>query len=121
MQRLDNPRLMEPLLPPEGTWVLEDLAVELASVAAAQPGKLSEDKGSFEVLREVILLGALPRAKVTEVTGYKERQARSVVSKLLELEVLTAESVRAPLKLHIPHEVVSEWFPRLYPGDVSYP
>jgi hypothetical protein len=34
---------MEPLLPPEGTRVLEDLAVELASVAAALAGKLSEE------------------------------------------------------------------------------
>jgi hypothetical protein len=70
-------------------------------------------KGSFEVLREVILLGSLPRARVTEVTGYKERQARSIVSRLIELELLTTESVRAPLRLrlHIPHEVVSAWFP----------
>jgi hypothetical protein len=43
MERLENPRLMEPLLPPEGTRVLEDLAVELASVAAALAGKLSEE------------------------------------------------------------------------------
>ena len=43
MERLENPRLMEPLLPPEGTRLLEDLAVELASVAAALAGKLSEE------------------------------------------------------------------------------
>jgi hypothetical protein len=34
---------MEPLLPPEGTKVLEDLAVELVSATAGLAGKLSED------------------------------------------------------------------------------
>ncbi len=35
MKRPDNPRLMESLLPPEGTKVLEDLAVELISATGA--------------------------------------------------------------------------------------
>jgi len=35
MKRPDNPRLMEPLLPPDGTKVLEDLAVELVSATGA--------------------------------------------------------------------------------------
>ena len=34
MERIDNPRLMDPALPPDGTRRLEDSAVELASVAA---------------------------------------------------------------------------------------
>jgi len=75
-------------------------------------------KGAFEVLREVILFGPLPRARVGDVTGYKERQARSVVAALLEHELLISESPRAPLQLHIPHKVVSAWFPRLYPGEL---
>jgi hypothetical protein len=83
---------------------------------AEQIERKAMPKGAFEVLREVILFGPLSRAKVTEVTGYKERQARSIVSRLIELELLTADSPRAPLRLHIPHAVVSAWFPRLYPG-----
>ncbi len=107
---VDQVRFMEQLLEPAG------LLDRLRRYCAEQLERKAIPKGSFEVLREIILLGPLPRAKVPEVTGYKERQARSVVSALIDLELLTAESPRAPLRLHIPHEVVSAWFPRLYPG-----
>lgn len=111
---IDQVRFMTQILEPAG------LLDRVRRYCAEQVERKVMPKGSFEVLREVILLGTLPRAKVTEVTGYKERQARSIVSRLVELELVTAESVRAPLKLHIPHEVVSAWFPRLYPGDVFH-
>lgn len=108
---VDQVRFMTQLLEPAG------LLERVRSYCAEQVERKNMPKGSFEVLREVILLGTLPRAKVTEVTGYKERQARSIISRLLELELITSESARAPLRLHIPHEVVSAWFPRLYPGE----
>ncbi len=43
MDRIENPDLMEPLLPPDGARRLEDLAVELVSCSAALAGKLSKD------------------------------------------------------------------------------
>jgi Fic family protein len=107
---VDQVRFMEQLLEPAG------LLDRVRRYCAEQIERKTMPKGAFEVLREVILFGPLPRARVTEVTGYKERQARSIVSTLIELELLTADSTRAPLRLHIPHEVVSAWFPRLYPG-----
>lgn len=107
---VDQVRFMEQLLEPAG------LLDRVRRYCTEQLERKAMPKGAFEVLREIILLGPLPRAKVTEVTGYKERQARSVVSALIDLELLSAESPRAPLRLHIPHEVVSAWFPRLYPG-----
>jgi Fic family protein len=107
---VDQVRFMEQLLEPAG------LLDRVRRYCAEQLERKAMPKGAFEVLREIILLGPLPRAKVTEVTGYKERQARSVVSALIDLELLSAESARAPLRLHIPHEVVSAWFPRLYPS-----
>lgn len=107
---VDQVRFMEQLLEPAG------LLDRVRRYCAEQLERKAMPKGAFEVLREIILLGPLPRAKVAEVTGYKERQARSVVSALIELELLSAESTRAPLRLHIPHEVVSAWFPRLYPS-----
>jgi hypothetical protein len=108
---IDQIRFMEQLLEPAG--LLERVR---RHCSGAVERKLMS-KGSFEVLREVILFGSLPRAKVTEVTGYKERQARSIIANLIELDLLTSESARAPLLLNIPHHVVPEWFPRLYPGD----
>ncbi len=107
---VDQVRFMEQLLEPAG------LLDRVRRYCTEQLERKAMPKGAFEVLREIILLGPLPRAKVAEVTGYKERQARSVVSALIDLELLSAESPRAPLRLHIPHEVVSAWFPRLYPG-----
>jgi Fic family protein len=107
---VDQVRFMEQLLEPAG------LLDRVRRYCADHTERKEMPKGAFEVLREVILFGALPRAKVVEVTGYRERQARSVVSALIALELLTAESPRAALRLHIPHKVVSAWFPRLYPG-----
>lgn len=72
-------------------------------------------RGSFEVLRELILTGVLPRGRVAAVTGYQERQARKVSKALIERGLLSSNSPKAELKLQIPHEVVEVWFPKLYP------
>jgi hypothetical protein len=66
---------------------------------------------------EIILTGEIARSDVEAVTGYKERQARNIVSKLHEKELLTSSANRAPLRLTIPHAVVERWFPRLYPAE----
>jgi Fic family protein len=107
---VDQVRFMEQLLEPAG------LLERVRRYCVEQIERKNLPKGSYEVLREVIILGELPRARIVEVTGYKERQARSVVSRLIELELLKSDSQRSPLRLHIPHEVVGEWFPKLYPG-----
>ncbi len=75
-------------------------------------------RGTFTVLRELILAGKLERGKVADVTGYQERQSRSIVQALIKRELLVSASPRAPLKLAIPHAVVEDWFPRLYPPDM---
>jgi Fic family protein len=109
---VDQVRFMEQLLEPA------ELLDRVRRYCADQMERKELPKGTFEVLREVILFGPLPRARVGDVTGYKERQARSVVAALLEHELLISESPRAPLQLHIPYKVVSAWFPRLYPGEL---
>lgn len=78
-------------------------------------------RGSFEILREIILSGNIPRSKITEITGYQERWSRSITANLIERDLVKTSSPRANLKLNIPHEVVEEWFPRLYPSDLSPP
>jgi Fic family protein len=72
-------------------------------------------KGSLPVLREALLAGEVPRARVASLTGHQERAARSVSSKLLEKGLLKSEGVRAPLRLAFPIDVVGRWFPQLYP------
>lgn len=109
---IDQVKFMEELLEPAR------LLERVRRYCAEQIERKYMPRGSFEVLREIILLGALPRARVEEVTGYKERQSRTIVARLMELNLIRATTARSPLELNIPHEVVGVWFPRLYPGDL---
>jgi hypothetical protein len=72
-------------------------------------------KGAFPILREAVLAGEVERGRAPELTGYQERAARTVVSRLLEQGLLTSDSHRARLRLGFPIDVVERWFPRLYP------
>jgi Fic family protein len=74
-------------------------------------------RGSFELLRELILSGAVPRSRIPEITGFRERQNRLITSALIGRGLVTSASPRAELKLRIPHEVVDVWFPKLYPAE----
>ena len=71
---------------------------------------------SWPLLREAVLAGSFPRGRAVELTGYEERQARTVLSKLLAVGLLVADGDRGPVRLGFPIEVVERWFPRLYPG-----
>lgn len=72
-------------------------------------------KNSFPLLREALLAGEIPRGKAEEITGYGDRMARKVVSKLIERGLLKSPSPRAPLTLGFPIDAVEAWFPKLYP------
>jgi Fic family protein len=74
---------------------------------------LSQKSGS--ILEAVLYRGELPRADVANIVGTGERQARRVVSALLESGVLTSESTRAPLRLAFPATLASRWMPGLFP------
>jgi len=62
------------------------------------------------------MIGAFHRGKAAEITGYKERKARGVLSELLERGYLVSANQRAPVYLGFPTEALADWFPRLYPG-----
>ena len=73
-------------------------------------------KGSFPLLREALLAGEVERGLAPSLTGYKERMARTVVSKLLDAGLLVSPSHVARLRLGFPLPVVERWFPALYPS-----
>jgi len=73
-------------------------------------------KGSFPLLREALLAGEFERGLAPSLTGYKERMARTVVSKLLDAGLLVSPSHVARLRLGFPLPVVERWFPALYPS-----
>jgi len=70
---------------------------------------------SGEVLQAVLSRGELPRADAPGIVGTGERQARRIVSALLDLGVLVSESTRAPLRLAFPAALAPRWMPGLFP------
>jgi Fic family protein len=72
--------------------------------------------GAFDILREVLLVGEIERARARDVTGYRERKGREVLSALLRAGLLTSESDRSPVRVGFPVDVVERWFPNLYPA-----
>ena len=72
-------------------------------------------KGSFPLLREAILAGEFERGKAASLTGYKDRQARTVLKELLEKGLITSKNVKGPVRLGFPIDIVERWFPSLYP------
>jgi Fic family protein len=68
------------------------------------------------VLLEAILYrGELPRSEVAAILNTGERNARRATSALLELGVLTSDSIRAPLRLAFPATFAARWMPGLFP------
>jgi len=67
------------------------------------------------VLEAVLYRGELTRGDVPRIIGLGERQARRVVSELIQRGVLASASDRAPLHLAFPAALASRWMPGLFP------
>jgi Fic family protein len=70
---------------------------------------------SGNVLEAVLYRGELPRGDVPSLVTTGDRQARRLVAALIEKEVLTAETPRAPLHLAFPATLAFRWMPGLFP------
>ena len=68
-------------------------------------------KGSWRLLREAILVGEFPRSRAAELTGYQDRQARTVLSELIAKGVLASDTPKGPVRLGFPSTVIERWFP----------
>jgi hypothetical protein len=71
-------------------------------------------RGSWPLLREAVLAGEFPRGRAAELTGYEERQARTVLNNLIDAGYLVSETTRSNVRLGLPIKVIDRWFPRLY-------
>jgi Fic family protein len=67
------------------------------------------------VLNEVMMRGEIARGEVPRLIGLGERTATDLIKQLLDEELVSSESHRAPLRFHIPGKVVGYYFPDLYP------
>jgi hypothetical protein len=76
-------------------------------------GRLPPKSGS--VIEAVLYRGELPRGEAANIVGTGDRQARRIVSALVDKAVLSSESARAPLRLAFPAALASRWMPGLFP------
>ena len=106
---IDQVKFMEELVQPDRLrtriilWTEEEIRL----------GHLPPKSGS--VLAAVLYRGELPRGDAANVVGTGERQARRIVSALVDKGVLVSESARAPLRLAFPAALASRWMPGLFP------
>lgn len=71
-------------------------------------------KGSWRLLREAIVIGEFPRARAAELTGYRDRQARTVLTELIAKGVLVSDTPKGSIRLGFPSTIIERWFPGLY-------
>ncbi|MBM9514788.1 Fic family protein [Desulfogranum marinum] len=76
-------------------------------------------KGSYALLREALLIGEFGRGKAQEITGFKDRAAREVLYALVKKGLLVSDTLRGPVRLGFPIDIVERWFPLLYPATIK--
>ena len=106
---VDQVKFMEGLMQPDLlrtrilTWVEEEVRLNRLPPRASN------------ILEALLYRGELPRGDAAAIVGTGERQARRVVSALIDHGVVTSESTRAPLRLAFPAALASRWMPGLFP------
>jgi Fic family protein len=109
---IDQVDFMKSLLQPERLR----LRIRLWAEEEIRLGHLPPQSGS--IVEAVLYRGELPRGDVAGVVGTGERQARRIVSALLNKEVLISPSPNAPLRLAFPATLAGSWLPRLFPERI---
>jgi Fic family protein len=106
---LDQVAFMEKLVRPNELRI----RIELWAEEEIRLDRLPPRSGA--VLEAVLYRGELPRGDAAAVVGTGDRQARRVVSALLNRGVLVSASTRAPLRLAFPAALAPRWMPGLFP------
>ena len=70
---------------------------------------------SRQVLEAILYRGQLTRGEIPGLLGTSERHARRITLALVDHEVLTSASTRAPLRLNFSAKLASRWMPGLFP------
>ena len=110
---IDQVRFMEGLMQPDSLrarillWTEEEIRL----------GKLPPKSG--DILEAILYRGELPRRDIDRIVGTGERQARRIVSALVDRGVLESESSRAPLRLVFPAALAHRWMPGLFPEKID--
>ena len=108
---IDQVEFMKHLLQPSELLRRMKLYVDDEIAAGRLP------RGSLALLRDAFLAGEVERGRASELTGYRERRGRQILSTLIDRGLLVSRGPRAPVRLGFPLDVLERWFPRLYPID----
>jgi Fic family protein len=110
---IDQVNFMEGLMQPDRLrtrillWAEEEIRL----------GLLPPKSGA--ILGAILYRGELPRGEADTIVGTGERQARRIVSALIEHGVLESETPRGPLRLTFPAALGHRWMPGLFPEKVG--
>jgi Fic family protein len=69
---------------------------------------------SFLLIKQLWLEGEIPKSRVPQIVGYRERQARTLQQKLIASKLIYSNSVRSPLRLNFSVETAERYFPSLF-------
>lgn len=106
---IDQVSFMESLIQPDRLRARIQLWAEEEMRVGMLPAK------SGLVLDAILYRGELPRSEIAELVGTGDRQARRIVAELAKHHVITAESIRAPIRLVFPATLAHRWMPGLFP------
>jgi Fic family protein len=110
---IDQVAFMEKLMQPEQLRTRIVLWTE-------EKVRLGELPPKSPLLLEALLYrGELPRGDAAGIVGTGERQARRVVSALVEEGVVVSQSSRANLRLAFPAALAARWMPGLFPERLA--
>ncbi|CAA6824134.1 MAG: Cell filamentation protein Fic [uncultured Sulfurovum sp.] len=106
------------------TFMHSSLRLDVLSVRMDKYIKLSREellecdplpKYSDLLLKELLLVGELPRGKVKEIIGTKDRTASTLIKELLELDYIESTTAKSPIRLKFNAFFASYLFPGLLP------
>jgi Fic family protein len=106
---IDQVDFMESLVQPDRLRI----RIRMWAEEEIRLGNLPTKSGN--ILEAVLYRGELPRGEAARVVNTGDRQARRIVSALLEHGVLASASPRAPLRLVFLAQLASRWMPGLFP------
>lgn len=110
---IDQVSFMESLIQPDRLRARIQLWAEEEMRIGTLPAK------SGLILDALLYRGELPRSEIAQLVGTGERQARRIVAELAKHNVITAESIRAPIRLAFPATLAHRWMPGLFPEKVA--
>jgi Fic family protein len=70
---------------------------------------------AIQIIERILYQGEISRSEIPRLLNLEERQSRRITTHLIELGILTSDSVKSPLKIAFPAKFANRWMPGLFP------